>query len=564
MLPRDISPDTSFSSIAHHMNVVFEPVCANDNFNLRLCTSHQNLSYALGSYTFSGLNNLQFFGKVRTHIGNHSYPANGWQQNTSFDGKILIAAHTDSYLLSYDNETFTRFTYPTVDGVQMTFTKSRNPLVNFEGTVFFGLEPFREIAYHPLGIQYLYKFNGHHFSRIAIPGQLRSNCVVYGGYLFFLSKVSTTTRLYRYSAGIVTEVVGANILNDDGYNLRVIEGHLYITGHPGYEGYYSFIRRYDGANFLTIFEDYYGHETTDIFPIPGTNRLYFTTQNKIVYYHNGITASSVFSGVTDRSLNARIWRNELYFTQPTDLRDGIIVPPNIYKVSGATLTSVNLPPGYQFTNSPNIEVHNSSLILDANFSDGSSRLLRYDGISFNFLFNFPRSGTPRAISLLLRENDLIIQGGRPTHTYIYNGSVFDEIIFPTGYHLSYTSSPFVSSTRCNFLWQLYTSDRSVPSHERWIYAKESKNCPPPPPPTPPRGPVAVIPDDFMIHERFEALAIGSDRGWCWNEIIFGWDTIPICPAPPCPEPNYQLTMIDVNNKSHGLNRLASRQSSRYL
>ena len=52
----------------------------------------------------------------------------------------------------------------------------------------------------------------------------------------------------------------------------------------------------------------------------------------------------------------------------------------------------------------------------------------------------------------------------------------------------------------------------------------------------------------MIHERFEALAIGRDRGWCWNEIIFGWDTIPLCPVPPCPEPNYQLSMFDVNYK----------------
>jgi len=50
----------------------------------------------------------------------------------------------------------------------------------------------------------------------------------------------------------------------------------------------------------------------------------------------------------------------------------------------------------------------------------------------------------------------------------------------------------------------------------------------------------------MIHERFEGVAIGRDRGWCWNEIIFGWDP-PIC-DPPCPEPNYQLIMVGENNE----------------
>ena len=67
-------------------------------------------------------------------------PANPQFQSLSYRGRVLIAGNTDSYLLVYNDVTFSRLNYPLVGGARLRFGTFRNPLTLFESAVFFALE----------------------------------------------------------------------------------------------------------------------------------------------------------------------------------------------------------------------------------------------------------------------------------------------------------------------------------------------------------------------------------------------------------------------------------------
>ena len=461
-------------------------------------------------------------------------PANPQHQNAAYLGRVLIASHGDPFLLNYDDVTFTRIDYPIVSGLQLRFDSYWNPLVHFESAIFFVLGPTPGV-YTP---RYLYRFTGAStFTRIAITGNIVSNCIVYGRQLYFLSDVSGTIRLFRYSGGVVTEVTGAAIPSSTDYRLHATGGNLYITGSAYYTGTSNFIRRYNGTSFLTLPWSDPGTSADQVLGVPGTSRVYFISHERILYY-NGTTVRQVFFNAGE-AIYPRMWRNDLFFTTGIGGSPGRTI--HLYRLSGAVLTEPSLPAGYQIAPvvHTNPEIYSGLLYVAAEFSDGSSHVLQFNGSTFDDFYTIPTPTVSSGIRLHLREGNLIIHPNFPNgnHAFEYNGTDFTEIIAPAGRLLF----PYINSTDCNHLWLNYYSDASG---IHWAYAKESKDCPPPP--TPP-GPVAVIPDSLRIHERFEAAVIGTDRGWCWSEIIIDWDIEPICPLPPCPEPNYQLRMIDANN-----------------
>ena len=461
-------------------------------------------------------------------------PANPQQQSVAYRGKLLIAGHGDSYLLSYDDLTFTRTTFPLVSGVRLQFDSYKNPLTHFESAIFFALRPTTGTSSN----RYLFRYSGG-FTRISITGNIISNCMVYGSYLYFLSDVSGTTRLYRYTRGVVTEVAGAAIPRASGYELHVSGGNMYITGYATRTGTVNFIRRYNGTSFLTLPWSAAGTNVEGVYAIPGTTRVYFISHERILYY-NGTTVRQVFFN-TGEHIYARLWQNDLFLTTGVGAIPGRI--SYVYRLSGASLASVSLPAGYQVAPVPhtNPEIYEGSLYLGATLiSDGTAAVLRYDGTAFRLFYTIPTPPVLHSgIGLYLREGNLIIH---PTftngkHAFEYNGSDFTEIIAPTDRLLF----PYINSTACNHLWLNYYSDVSG---IHWAYGKESKDCPPPPPPP---GPVAVIPDHFMDFERFDMSNYGPERGWCWSEIIIDWEIVPICPLPPCPEPTYEVRMFDANN-----------------
>jgi len=461
-------------------------------------------------------------------------PANPQQQNVRYEGKVLIAGHNDSYLLSYDDVTFSHISYPLVAGLAMRFDSYRNPLTQFESAIFFALGPTPGSA----SPRYLFKFNGS-FSRIGITGDINSNCIVYGRNLYYLSNVSGTTRLFRYSAGVVTEVVGASIPVSRSYQLLAAQGNLYITGQATTRGTVNFIRRYNGSSFLTLPWTSAGTNADGVFGVPGTNRVYFTSHERILYY-NGTSVSEVFFNAGE-AIFARIWQNDLFFTTGIGSLPGR--GNHLYRLSGPALSELFLPSGYRVAPVPstNPEIYGGFLHIGAEFSDGSSHLFRFNGSSFDDLYTIPTPtvSLSSGVRLYLREGNLIIQPNFPNgnHAFEYNGTDFTEIIAPAGRLLF----PYINSTDCNHLWLNYYSDASG---IHWAYAKESKDCSPIPPGP---GPIAVIPDSLRTYERFEMAIFGPERGWCWSEIIIDWHIVPVCELPPCPEPQYQLRMIDANN-----------------
>jgi hypothetical protein len=464
------------------------------------------------------------------HLETIRDPANPQQQSVVFNTRVLIAGNTDSFLLRYDDVGFTQLNYPLVSGARLRFYTYRNPLVHYGAHVLFSLHAG---ASGSTDI-YLYRFNGTSFSRIVLPGNMRSNCIIYGTYVYFLVNVSGVTRLYRYN-GTVTEVAGGSMPNSANYQLQAAGGYLYAMGVQSGTGTTNFIRRFNGSTFLTLPYSGPGANVQDTYAVPGTPQVYFTSHERILYY-DGSTVRQVFSN-TGESMYARMWRNSLYFTA------GVGVDPSrltyMYRITGATVSLLTMPGGARPAPVPhtNPEIFEDRLYVGAVYPDGSKRLLRYDGAIFTPVFDF--SGfVSSGIGLFLREGKLMIQPNfvNGKNAFEYNGSTFTEIIAPTGRLLF----PWINSTPCNHLWLNYYTDATG---IKWAYARESKDCPPP---APPAG-VPAIPEHIRDYERFDLTMYGPGRGWCWSEIVIDWVVVPVCPVPPCPDPNYEVQMINANN-----------------
>jgi hypothetical protein len=332
----------------------------------------------------------------------------------------------------------------------------------------------------------------------------------------------------------VAEVTGSSIPNSAGYGLHVTEGFLYISGYASGTGTVNFIRRYNGASFLVLPYTGPGANVQEAIGVPGTNRVYFTSHERIIYY-NGTTASQVFSN-TGESVLAKMWRSNLYFTT------GVGSPPGrtsyLYRLVGASLTLMTLPPGASIAPAPqtNPEVYNDQLYVGAVYTDGSKRVLGYDGFTFSPFFDITTS-VVSGIWLFIREGRLIIQPNfvNGNNAFEYSGSTFTEIKAPAGRLLF----PYFASTACNHLWVNYYTDATG---IKWAYGAERKGCPPPPAPAMP-----VIPDHFKDYERVDITTYAPERGWCWSDIVIDWEIIPVCQLPPCPLPNYEVRMMDANN-----------------
>jgi len=459
-------------------------------------------------------------------------PANSQFQNTAFAGRVLIAGNSDSFLLNYNDLAFSRANYPVVSGVRLRFNTHNNPLTVFQSAVFFTLTRTSGSTTN----RYLYRYTGGtSFSRITISGNIISNTIVYGSYLYFLCDVSGTVRLYRYSSGVVSEVTGAAIPNSNGHKLHVAGSYMYITGYAYYTGTVNFIRRYSGTGFFTLPWTESGTNADGVFAVPGTTRVYFTSHERILYY-NGSSVSQVFFNAGE-SVYPRMWGSNLYFTT------GVGASPSrvsrLYRLSGATLTLLSLPTGYSVApmGSTNPEIYSGALYIGAVHTDGSKRVLRYNGTTYTPFFDITDASLNTGVHLFLREGNLIIHPNYVNgyHAYEYNGTEFTEIIAPAGRYLF----PYINSTACNHLWLNYYSDAAG---IHFAYARESKGCT-----TTPPGPMPVIPDHFKDYERFEMTTYGPERGWCWSEIIIDWDIEPVCQLPPCPDPGYQARMMDANN-----------------
>lgn len=458
-------------------------------------------------------------------------PANGQYNHTAYGGKIMIAGHADSFMLSFaDDVAFTRKIYPLLGGIRLKYSSRDNPLTHYGSMLYFALGR----TAGGTTTQFLYRFNGSSFAQITTSGNIVSNCIVYGSFLYFLANVSGTTRLFRYNGTAVAEIAGSGMPGSTWYRLHVAGPYMYISGAGAMApGPSNFIRRFSGTSFLTLPWSGEGTRFDSAFSVPGTSRVYFTSHGRILYY-NGSTVTQVFSN-TGESINPRWWRNAVYFTTGTESTPGVRTY-YLFRLSGATVTSLTLPAGYQVAPVPhsNPEIYGDRLYIGATHTDGTKRVLQYDGTTFTSFFIIPTGGVANGIRLFLREGNLMIHPNyvNGTHAFEYNGTVFSEIIAPPDRLLF----PYINSTACNHLWLNYYSD--VTGIHAAI-AKESKDCP--------AEPAPAIPDHFMEFEQFDITTYGPDRGWCWSEIIIDWDIEPVCPLPPCPDPEFELRMMDANN-----------------
>jgi hypothetical protein len=457
-------------------------------------------------------------------------PANNSQQNTAFGGRVLIAGNSDTFLLAYNDASFSRYVYPVVSGTRLKFYTTRNPLVNYKSAVYFLLSKTTAPT-----ASYLYRFTGSSFTNIPVPGTIVHGCIVYGDNLYFLSIVSGVTKLFRYNGASVSEVAGSTMPNSTRYALHVTEGYLYVSGHQYHTGTVNFIKRFNGSSFFTL--PYSGPADVEkAYGVPGTTRVYFSVNRERIIYYNGSTVTQVYYNVGEGH-SAVMWRGNLYVTSGVGYEPGRV--NYLYRLSGASLSEITLPSGGRVATAPttNPEVYNDRLYVGAVYPDGTRRVLRYDGLSFTNFFDITVP-VPTGIYLFVRKGDLIIHpnyvNGR--QAFEYDGFAFTQIDAPAGRSLF----PYINSTACKHLWLNYYDTPTTPAGFDWAYGAENE-CPPPTPPA------IVIPEHLKDYERFDMTTYGPERGWCWSEIIIDWDLVPYCPLPPCPLPNYQARMTDANN-----------------
>lgn len=457
-------------------------------------------------------------------------PANPQNQTGVVGGKVIVAGHTDNFLLSYNDVAFTSFTYPIVSGIQLKFDTYNNPLVSYKLALYFKLATTPGSA----TTVYLYRFSGSAFTRILLPGPVISNCIVYNNNLYFLCDVSGWRTLYRYDGTTATAL--SSVPASGNYKLLVTEGFLYIAGYGTAGGTMNFIQRYNGTSAITLPYSGAGTLVQDAYGVPGTSNVYFTSHERIIYY-NGSTVTQVFFN-TGESVYARMWRNSLYFTTGVTPSSG---PRTnyLYRLTGPTLTLMSLPAGASIATVPhtNPEVFRDELYVAMVFTDGAKRVMKYNGSMYFAVYNITGPVSGSGVRLALRSDKLLIQPnfGNDNYAVEFDGFDFVNITGVTG-RLMF---PWLNGTNCNHIWLNYYSDAGG---IHWAFAKESLSCPPPPgPPAPP-----AIPEGVMDFESFSFNPYGQDRGWCWSEIIIDWVIVPYCPLP-CPLPDYEVRMINANN-----------------
>jgi hypothetical protein len=453
----------------------------------------------------------------------------GNRQSAVLANKVIIATSAQRSLLSYNDVSFTSFTYPTVSGIPLKFDSYNNPLVHFNLGLYFSLYGTSGTT----SVVYLYRFSGSTFTRVLLPGPVISNCIFYSGNLYFLCNVSGWRTLYRYDGTTATAL--GSVPYTGSYKLLVTGNFLYIAGYGTMTGMAKFIHRFDGTS--TVILPYSGAGTLvqDAYGVPGTSRVYFTAHERIVYY-NGSTASEVFFN-TGESVYARMWRDNLYFTTgvgPWETRSH-----RLYRLSGSALTLLSLPPGASIAavGATNPEVFNDELYVAMTFTDGSKKVMRYNGSVYYSVYDITTS-VLGGVKLFVRNSRLMIQPNFANDNYAveYDGFEFIQINGVPG-RLMF---PWMNGTSCNHLWLNYYSDAGG---IHWAFAKEPLGCPPPPgPPAPP-----AIPEGFGDFERFEFDPYAVERGWCWSEILIDWVIVPYCPLPPCPLQNFSVRMQDANN-----------------
>ena len=357
-------------------------------------------------------------------------------RSTKFGGKVLISAEYSRSLLVYSDYDMQRFIFPLVDGHQMYLDYNNTDLVNFEGEVFFAL--YRFPSTDESGLRFLFKFNGERFTRILLPGNMVSNCIVYGSYLYFLCDIAGTITLVRYSHGAMTAASGSSIPRSNNYELFVSGTNMYITGFAWSPTLVNCVQRYNGTSFFALpWPPERGASFRKVDEIPGTTRAYFSTHNRIYYYSGGIAIRQVFDNIGG-VIYSKLWRNDLYVTTQLDPGEPAPRTNHLYRISGPALTEVPLPRNYAvaYGHWTNPEVYNGSLYIGGNFSDGSTRLLRYDGSSFHDMFTIPTAFVrfSYGVRLHLRETNLIVQPhySQGNHAFEYDGTALEEIIAPEG------------------------------------------------------------------------------------------------------------------------------------
>jgi hypothetical protein len=447
---------------------------------------------------------------------------NSFDQIVSGD-QAYAAVQNGTRLRRYDGTTLSTFNYPFRDGAQLIFNSKF-----FDGFLTLGTAVYMILHHRTSTNKYLYRFNGTSFTPITLPGNPKSNMVIYRDKIHLLLSTTGGTKLFSYD-GITVREVPSSLMPGTGSYLLMTGGsnYLYIDG--------AVLKRYNGGTFRTIT----GIPTTTgikkTFQVSGTEQVYFAGSDN-VYFYNGTSTYEIFNTPGATVSGGVLWRSEFYFQAGSS--DGI-VPMKLFKCTGAVRSEIPVPGELIYAADQILYRHKLHLSVH---EGGTDHLYSYDGTTFESVFNYPVIAYQPL--LRIRRGNLILIP-RPVNDDIafeYAGDVFTEIRSPEEEWIFGT----LESTFCHHYWGLayFDADPNVYAHQ-WVMAIERPNetCT-----SPGGGGVAVIPERLREYEHINITSYGPERPWCWTGIDVDWEIDPICVIPPCPAPRVQTTLTDKAGK----------------
>ena len=436
------------------------------------------------------------------------------------DDIIYLAG--DSSFYSYDGTSLISYNYPFRGASQLRYSS--------------GLTKLGDNLYMILnagGERFLYRFSGGSFRAVPVPGEIKSDHVIYHNEIYIISRITSGSpmKLFRYDGARLNEVPAVRLPEFGDVSLKAAGPYLYVTVRE------DSLIRYDGTTTRTLpYFNLFGN-VRDVHTLSGTNDTYLQVWNDKIWYYN----ESIVTPVYDRYsvyTNFIEWRGKLWF-YATWLPEE---EGHLYSIQGDELQAINLPAGETFIPRSNIAVFNDTLYVPAKSASGTTVIYKYNGTTFAKFLDLAEP--PAQTILHPRIDDLLIHPDfrNSNSAYYYDGTNVASIAAPSGKVLY----QYHAGTPCFHIWSA-APDPSSPATTIGTLAVERAEC----------SANTIIPEGLRGYDRIDLLMNGRNRNWCWSEIIIDWVINPVCPNPQtCPDPIVVLSLTDkagdiVWTQSHG-------------
>jgi hypothetical protein len=424
----------------------------------------------------------------------------------------------------YDGNVMMEIDYPTVDGIRL-----RTP---FRGNIFVFGDAVHLVLDHSPSRRFIARYSSGAFTLTPITGFLNSDVVVFRGKMYMVVEVPRDVpKLISFDGTRFRDVT--TLPYSPFYKLIATDENVYINGYFAEGPYY--LACYNGTSFTNIPFGGAMEQIDRVIEDNDSDDCYLISDNVVLYFDGTAASSQLFysEDPTAHVMGAALFRDEFYFQVSNH------PVTELYRFSGATLTTVSPPAGTEF-----LRPYQSDLVIyrDGMYvpisNGGIPSVFHYDGTDWEPFFG--TGIVSDRLQIHARAGKLVMyQANLSQFAYEYNGRSFEAFATPAGVdHFA----EYKLTTDCYHLWVGSRFDTASASWH-FMLMKETFDslCVAP-------GSSSVIPGDIAEYDRIIIGNHARERDWCWTGIDIDW-VLPICITPPCPTPQVQTRLTDKYGKT---------------